>query len=189
VLPDIASRRERIRAGVLDGLLFVPVVLLDWHVATAGWEQLPTFLYFLVSWQLGWVYTVVLHGWRGQTVGKALRCIRVVRHADRGRLGWVRAVVRESPYIALTWACSAVWVAWNLAYFFGLESDELDSWANRSLDGLIYVNLGWICLEFVTMAIHPERRAIHDLLAGSVVLKVLPVAEPHGAPDTGREIG
>ena len=187
--PDIASRRDRVRAGFIDGLLFLPLVLLDWHVADAGWDLTANFVYFLASWQVGWIYAVGLNGWRGQTVGKALLGIRVVRHSGRGRLGWARALVRESPFIGLVWAWSVVWVAWNLAFVLDMESEGLDAWASRLLDGLLYVNLGWLGLEFLTMAVHPERRAIHDLLAGSMVINAVPAVEPAGARDTGRDIG
>jgi RDD family len=88
---EIASRRERVLAGFIDGLLFLPLVVLDWQVAAADWAAGAELAYFLISWRLGWAYTVALHGWRGQTIGKAAVGIRVVRRADRGRLSGRRS--------------------------------------------------------------------------------------------------
>jgi uncharacterized RDD family membrane protein YckC len=182
VAAGLASRQARVRAGIVDGVLFLPLALLDRYVADAGWGVGPTLAYFLVSWQLGWVYSVVLHGWRGQTVGKAVYRIQVVRYPDRGQLGWTRAFIRDLPYIVLIWLSSAVWTGWSVAYLMGLGSAELDEWAGWLLDGLVYVNVGWMGLEFVTMVLHPERRAIHDLLAGSMVVDDRPPEEASPAP-------
>jgi uncharacterized RDD family membrane protein YckC len=185
VAAELASRRDRVRAGFVDGVLFLPLLILDRYMADAGWGVGPTLAYFLISWQLGWVYSTTLHGCRGRTVGKAVYRIRVVRYRDRGRLGWTRAFVRDLPYVVLIWLSSAVWTGWNVAYLMGLESPEMDEWADRLLDGLVYVNFGWMGLELVTMALHPERRAIHDLLAGSIVVNDPPLAANAApAPET-----
>jgi uncharacterized RDD family membrane protein YckC len=184
--PTIASSGARVRAGIVDGLLFLPVFFLDRYVDSLSLPQSLVFAYFLLTWQFGWLYTTALHGWRGQTVGKALVGIRVVRHADRGPLGWWRAVVRDSPYIILVLASSAVWTVWNLAYVAGQMTPGLDAWADTVFEALSYINLGWIMLEFMTMILHPERRSIHDLLAGSVVVEVALAAEPDSYQQAGE---
>jgi uncharacterized RDD family membrane protein YckC len=178
---EIASAADRVKAGFIDGLLFLPLFVLDQVVTDAGWGRWPTVAYFLLSWQVGWVYSVVLHGWRGRTVGKAVVGLRVVRHRDRGRLGWGRSVVRDLPIIALCAIGSAVWVGWHLADAAGVRTDALDLWADRVLGALVYFNWGWLVLEFATMLLHPERRAIHDLLAGSVVVRD-PLPDPIAGP-------
>ena len=62
-------------------------------------------------------------------------------------------------------------VYWNAAYFAGRGTEELDASADHLFDLIFYMNLGWVLLELLSMMVHPERRALHDLLAGSVVVK------------------
>src|SRR5438105_9933496 len=155
---QLASRRERVRAAFIDGLLFLPLLLINRIVEDSEIDQTGVFLYFLLTWQLGWLYSVLLHGWNGRTIGKAIIGIRVVRHRDRDRLGWRRAFLRDLPYILLIAFDSVVWVYWNLETYAGRSTAALDEWAFQVFDTLKWINVGWLILEVVTMYVHPERR-------------------------------
>lgn len=37
-----------------------------------------------------------------------------------------------------------------------------------------FANLGWFLIEIVTMLTNPKRRALHDLIAGTVVVRIDP---------------
>jgi len=148
--------------------------MLDKRVNTVGGDEKLVFVYFLLTLQLSWLYTTVLHGWRGQTVGKMLLGVRVVRSDTRGQLGWPRAVLRDLPIIVLVACASVVWVYWNVAYFAGQESGEIDQSAEQLFAVIANADILWFLLEVGTMIAHPQRRALHDLIAGSVVIQVEP---------------
>lgn len=167
---DIASTRSRVNAMLIDALILIPSLGLDLHLRDAE-STVVVFVYFFLSQQVDWAYRVAFHGWRGQTLGKKLIGIRIVRHPTRERLGWGRAVVRDLPYIALVVVATSLWALPWVAYFFGQNTDDLNVLADRLLDWVFAATMGWWALEYLTMIVHPQRRAIHDLLAGSIVVR------------------
>ena len=161
---------------MVDGLVLLPLYLLDKAIHEITQVQWVVFIYFLMSLQIGWLYTTLLHGWRGQTVGKSSAGIIVVRHKSGESIGFRRAALRDAPYIVLIAICSGVWVYANVAWFRGWYSDHHDRLVDRAFMSVLYINVGWCLLELLSMLLHPQRRAIHDLIAGTVVIEKLKAA-------------
>jgi uncharacterized RDD family membrane protein YckC len=68
----------RFWAGFLDGLVFLPVSLLDNYFSSplrAAWILIA---WALFSYPAYWVYSVSLHAYRGQTVGKKAQHVKVM---------------------------------------------------------------------------------------------------------------
>ncbi len=164
---------------MIDGAVLITVVILyEW----IGAQSLETAVLSSVLNQLFWVpYVVYAHGRYGQTLGKYARGIRVVR-TDGSPLGWPRA-----------WARSAVDIAFGVVILVGailgastMSSEEysaLQGWSARStyrhahepawVDVVTWASFGWVAVESIVMLCNPRRRAVHDYIAGSVV-----IAEP-----------
>ena len=47
---------------------------------------------------------------------------------------------------------------------------------------LSYFLCVWLLLEYITMLFSQKRRAIHDIIAGSVVIRTAPTKEFSGCP-------
>ena len=101
--PDLAGRGERLLARIVDQLLyaccflpFLALVLLRDGSRNAGFDSLALLLVLAALLGL-FVYNLALLGERGQTVGKRLLRIRIVRSdggdADLGRLFGLRMCV------------------------------------------------------------------------------------------------
>jgi len=170
---SIASTFDRITASFIDSLVFLPIIFLDYSIEDLTQSQLLIFLYFVVSWQLGWLYTTLLHGYRGQTLGKIRRHIQVVQFADGSHISYRRAALRDLPYIVLILVSTSVWIYANIAWFGGWYSEEHNAIASKVYWAVLYSSLGWILVECVSMFFHPQRRAIHDLIAGTIVIRQL----------------
>ncbi|MBE2197727.1 MAG: protein kinase [Anaerolinea sp.] len=158
---DTAVLGRRAAAHLIDGLIMLLPgaafgAFIAWSIAEKllfqwayeyldllfySYEELyafTTLLGFLFGTVMGLLYYGGFHGWRGQTPGKMLMSIRVVR-ADGSRLGWGRACWRL--------------LAWQITATLGIV----------------------ICLGIIPYAIpflNQERRALHDYLAGTLVVRV-----------------
>jgi uncharacterized RDD family membrane protein YckC len=96
--PALATIGHRVLARLVDfGLLAVLAVSLFLVYATIDFEHtrfsIPLWVTVVTSGTWA-VYETVMIGWRGQTLGKMVLGIRVVRAADGARVGWSAAGIR-----------------------------------------------------------------------------------------------
>lgn len=122
-------------AQLLFGVLLSAVVMvlsLGWQFGASSWNILmvPVELFNLV---LFLSYFIVFTGYGGQTPGKMLLGIKVIR-TDHGEIGYARAFLREAP---------------------------------GKLISTLTFGLG-----FFLIGVQPEKRGLHDLLAGTTVIKL-----------------
>ena len=168
--------------GVLLGAPLYPLIRLQdrsWLIALV----LPLPLCLL---QLA--YNVYCHGRWGQTVGKMVAKIRVV-NVDGAPISWRQAFLRSSVDAALWHA----FVASRMVALSRIGPDEYlalapaDQWRRiaelaPAHDVLDYANWAWFWGEFVVLLFNRRKRAIHDFIAGTVVVHTAPAP----VPDTDR---
>jgi len=160
---------RRLGSGLIDAVVFLPIALLDWWI----WAHVSS-VAVLVFWHvlhmnLSLAYSVIGLAVWGQTVGKRVTGIKVLQ-VSRERLGLKRALLRDSPWFAigilgLAADLPKVMAGINPAHAHAKDPGTL---------GLIVIwgGTAWFVLELGTMLLNQKRRAIHDLIAGSVVVRV-----------------
>jgi uncharacterized RDD family membrane protein YckC len=164
-------------AILLDGLLLiVPVLFLHWRIPNPGRTA-------SIATQLGtWSFLVFFHvycvGRWGGSPGKLLMGLRIVR-ADLSPAGWLEAWRREAPGLAVSLISNAVYV-YSLLHIPASVYDHLTvaerlemtaaagGIAHRASTWLSYV---WILSELVVLLTNRRRRALHDFVAGTVVVQ------------------
>ena len=159
---------RRFWAAVLDALLFWPLGWLDewiWGATRSAAVLVPWYVLYSLSFV---AYSIVLHGLYGQTLGKAIMGVKVVDLSE-GPLSMTQAVLRDSFILVLT--------AYGLASGLRAVAAGTSPYGTAFELGIadwifIYANLGWFLLELLTMLFSRKRRAIHDFIAGSVVIRV-----------------
>ena len=122
------------------------------------------------------VYFTLAHAYLGRTAGKYLLSIEVVR-PDGARLGLARAALRTLvgywlPFLLAAEAVATGGIAPLKAFIEHLDAGELDQMkmviatlaASHVLLSAVYAG------GFVLAAFHRQKRAAHDLAAGSVVV-------------------
>jgi uncharacterized RDD family membrane protein YckC len=109
-----------------------------------------------------------MHARFGQTIGKKAMRIRVMNiNEDRiPTLG--QAVLRDIGEIGPGILGSAYAIALILADKYTQEA-MISTWFGLVL---VYADLGWFALELSTMLTNKKRRALHDLIAGTVVVRL-----------------
>ena len=96
---------------------------------------------------IGAVYFIGFWAWRGQTLGKMVIGARIVRR-DGSPIGLARAILRYAGYFV---------------YFLFMR-----------IGGVVYVPYIILLAAFIIIAFSREKRGLHDLLAGTVVINTRP---------------
>jgi uncharacterized RDD family membrane protein YckC len=164
--------------GVLLGAPLYPLMRLQnrsWLVALL--LQLPLCLLQLA-------YNVYCHGRWGQTVGKMVAKIRVV-NVDARAISWRQAFLRSSvdAVINVTFAVSMMTALSRIGpdEYFALAPP--DRWQRIVTlapfhDALTYASWGWFWGELVVLLFNRRKRALHDFIAGTVVVHTAPAPAP-----------
>ncbi len=155
----------RFWAGVVDqAVLFPSKFLLD---LTAAW--LSPYLLALLHIVVNTAYSILMHARYGQTIGKCVCKIKIIDHLTDTPINLNQAVLRDSGLlIGLLYAVAALKGE-------DIRPDEL------TLTGTAAMVAGiWFVLEIITMLLNKKRRALHDLIAGTVVVRTS-IAEDHPA--------
>jgi uncharacterized RDD family membrane protein YckC len=155
---------RRFWAVCVDILVFAPIAIAD-HFFWKGSAPVPVrAAWILIFSCLSTAHSVFGHGLYGRTVGKWLLGIRVLDVSGAPLRMW-QAVVRDSLTIAF--------LAWRTIPNLGsiLHGIRQTSPPRHGLGASGWISLIWFLLEVVTVLASPRRRALHDLLAGSVVVR------------------
>jgi uncharacterized RDD family membrane protein YckC len=110
-----------------------------------------------------YVYNILLHGFGGQTVGKMFMGIKIYDKSENKIISLQQAFIRDCVPLSL------VIILNILSYFIRpLEWDFITkiSWI------IFFLAISWSLLEIFTMLLNKKRRALHDFIAGTVVLKI-----------------
>jgi uncharacterized RDD family membrane protein YckC len=159
--------RARFFAGLIDGLVFIPLNIIDPYLSDPARGPSILIIWALISYTSYWLYSVLLHARYGQTLGKKVLKIRVLDLSEERIPTLQQAFLRDIGYIVLN--CS------SLVYFIYLvvagryhTGSELST-----LPGIIMgaAGLVWFLLEITSMFTNEKRRALHDYIAKTVVVQ------------------
>ena len=175
---NYASFWQRFAAGFLDFILLLPVLLaLQW---VAGLSRGFAVALEIPIAAVYFAYTVYLHGRFGCTAGKYLMKIRVVR-VDGTRIGPPEAMKRSAvdagfavlhvagSLLALSQVSEAEFAAGarGLGVNMAVEAHE-----PRWMAWALIANQIWIWSEVIVMLFNQQRRALHDFIAGTIVVSL-----------------
>ena len=157
---------KRLLAALIDSLILLPLTLITTYAEAT--ENKFIFLFTISIFSiLNSAYFIILHGKYGQTPGKRITGIQVVDKNEILLIGFKRAVIRESP-----WIIAYVIVFIHLVISLLLTNQiNLTKAKEESNDFISTSSFVWIFVELITMLLNHKRRALHDYLAGSVVIR------------------
>jgi len=161
---------KRFSAGFIDAIIFIPLAVLN-HIIWGHASELQPF--FLVIWYIieslsFSVYSILMHGKYGQTIGKVLMDVKVIDVSEKP-LTFSQAILRDIIPLIL----NIIILVINLPKIFGganiLDPDQ--NTYDAAIFLMTFVSLLWFLAEVLTMLTNKKRRALHDYIAGSVVIK------------------
>ena len=163
----------RFWTGSVDACVLWPVRLIATGLLCLNIPRSLAGLLIIVQSLVWLLYTVVMHARYGQTVGKMVTKVRVVDFGTEGRISWRQAWLREAIAIVLSLGLLGLEVP--LVLTSGLNPRAFGNrgtlpasrgfWLLMALPGL------WFLAEVLTMLTNEKRRALHDFMAGTVVVR------------------
>lgn len=161
-----ATFDARVIAGVLDGLVFVPLIVIDRFIGSPD-DGIAIFLIWsAIAYSAVWLYSVTFHAYSGQTIGKRVVGVKVLDVSEARIPTLTQCLLRDSVYIALNTFALAYLVVLVLNGTY-TEAAFLHSGASRIAE---WIAGGWFLTEVATMLTNSKHRALHDFIARTVVV-------------------
>lgn len=155
----------RFAAAIIDGFIVViPSAILEMLVDMAGILWL-SFIFSIFTSVAVWAYFIIGHGLYGRTVGKKTQKLRVVDFTTEQPISMNQAFWRELPFIIL--AVIALIISGLIDYFSVVDESVVLSLAYV----VIFLNAAFLVVQVIYCLNNPERRALHDLIGGTVVVR------------------
>ncbi len=187
-MKNFATFWQRFLAMWIDLLVFVPLIVLYQFIEPVS--KVAAVVFAIVHGCLGQAYVICGHRRFGMTVGKWVMRIRVVRVTGeplRWREAWLRSAFDVCFMIVGGVAMVVTFSAIADSQYYGVgwraRSANLEATQPAWAALTSWVGLVWFHSEVVTMLFNERRRALHDFVAGTVV-----VSEPRrGAAEQAVE--
>lgn len=160
----------RLWAGFVDSLVLWPLAFVFTLILQL---DIPLWLVIIVWFlqSLIWVaYSVYMHGKYGQTIGKIVTKVKIIDAKTHNPISFRHAIVRDSIPILII-IISEVYLAYHLATGT-ISIDDLINGESETVAGwFLWIFAGWYLAEIITMLTNNKRRALHDFIAGTVVVR------------------
>jgi uncharacterized RDD family membrane protein YckC len=158
----------RFWAGWIDGLIFLPLYYVDSWIQSATTETTLLVLWFILYTFSSDAYSVLMHARFGQTLGKMLTGVKVL-DVSEAKLSFRQALLRDVVAIVFSLITVANALPRMLAGLDPFAEPSQFSWIDKFW---MYGSVIWFAAELVTMLTNAKRRAVHDFIARSVVVRV-----------------
>jgi uncharacterized RDD family membrane protein YckC len=154
----------RFLAAIIDGLILMPIDWLYNYVYSSQSTRIAV-EWAILSHSAPWIYSVFMHGYYGQTIGKMVAKIKVV-DVSESPITLRQAFLRDCVTVGMT---TAVLMLLLFEKLFGSEDLSPSVTALSMMLGITASLWSWA--EIITMLTNKKRRAIHDFIAGTVVVR------------------
>ena len=164
---------KRYRTGVrravalfVDAMILLIIALLMGLIGSSlNSNPLMVVPYFIYP--ASWAYSVLMHGRYGQTVGKMACGIKVLDISERP-ISMRQAFLRDGVKILLDIA-----TLMTISPYVLSEGGGADSYAfGRMQEAIGFAQFIWILAEVLTFLTNTKKRAVHDFIADTVVVRI-----------------
>jgi len=167
----------RLLASCVDDLVLWPISFCIPIVLTKAPPMFISYSLFFVLSTAWYIYSIWLIAKFGQTVGKMVCKVKVVDFKTEGNIGLKQAILRDLiPILVLI----PLLVYQTLLIFNGelnlsnlYDPKIIFEGGKLQLTLMFWVPMGWNLAELITMLTNKQRRALHDYIAGTVVIRTV----------------
>jgi uncharacterized RDD family membrane protein YckC len=168
---------RRVWARTIDAIVLLPLLAINyWFWAESRW------LIVVAALPLALVtpaYLVIFHVLRGQSFGKIVLGLKV-QSIEGSALSWTRAIVRFIPVTAF----QVVWAIGVITSALAISEDAFQTASLMEVSRLIrqgtpawvrlctHLYMLWVLADAIVLVNSSRKRAIHDLMAGTVVIQM-----------------
>jgi uncharacterized RDD family membrane protein YckC len=162
---------RRVGAAIIDSFVLAPIGMIAGFLGMGG-MPVPILIGSIILQHCSpWIYNVLMHGWRGQTFGKMVARITVLDVTER-KMSMTQAFLRESFYVVV----NVLSVTLYIKQRFGSGSDPASLARINAV--IVFSGFIWFVIEIVTTLFSEKRRALHDHIARTVVVRSEYVKKP-----------
>ncbi|WP_028865257.1 RDD family protein [Psychromonas aquimarina] len=154
----------RFWASIIDGIVLVMFSAILGFLGSQTGGGIQTTLGYVDTVQFV-IYSVGLHTLYGQTFGKMAVSVKVVDHLSETNITFKQAFLRDCvPVVTLIFLLiMSIFVSFE-------QGDEAPLWLIYTVLAFGLSNFMWHLLEIITMIFSKKNRALHDFIAGTVVI-------------------
>lgn len=154
----------RLVALLIDSFIMLPLIIFDDWFHKAEFPMMFFYFWIPLSTFISPVYTILMHGKYGQTLGKMYMNVKVVKAKSEENISFAQALLREIPFVLLKIGA----IALNIMFF----GDNPDSERLQIPLGVFgFFVFTWYSADIIVFLFDNKRRALHDFIAGTVVVK------------------
>ncbi|HMP89293.1 MAG TPA: RDD family protein [Kiritimatiellia bacterium] len=161
---------RRFVASIVDGFVFMPVSLASmWIFSSAHVDVYVQTIWAVISSAIFPAYSILLHGRYGQTLGKMVMKVRVIDVSETRAINYRQALLRDIVPLLMMLAM----MPHEVRLLLTGKSYHTNPGTMPDLYSMIfiYASMGWFILEMLSMLLNKKRRAVHDFIAGTVVVR------------------
>jgi uncharacterized RDD family membrane protein YckC len=152
---------DRLLAGMVDGIVVIPLGVIQLQFIDVDSPQTAFYIEALVTAAVFYGYSIFMHHKFGQTLGKMALSIKVIDEGEETmNITLKQAFLRDCIPLAFDM------IILSLALVSLVRTDHFDD-SYFDLPETI-----WFLVELITMMSNSKRRATHDFLANTVVVKI-----------------
>ncbi|MDP4209871.1 MAG: RDD family protein [Bacteroidota bacterium] len=157
----------RFFALIIDGIILGLIDLII-HLIPFSNSSVISIIVTMISSNIPYLYSILMLGRFGQTVGKMLLNVKVVDNLGENKIGYYQAFMRESIPVFIVNTC--IIMASIITSGVDLENYEFSVLENIILFIPSVMLLLWSLTEIITMLFNAKNRALHDIIANTVVI-------------------
>jgi uncharacterized RDD family membrane protein YckC len=166
---------RRVGAGIIDGLILWPMYSIFHFIVGLLDSELVYHVWHYTYYFLPFVYSVYFHYQFGQTFGKMATGVAVFDVSEEHLINLYRAILRDSVPILYTTFLSIYLIIFSDT----IVNQTQQSIANSEIPFVVkiaglwwLVGFLWFLAEVISMLFNKKKRAIHDFMANSVVVRI-----------------
>lgn len=168
----------RFWAPGVDAFVLLPIAfLMQFFSLKIGVTFFIILLTSVLQNVITYTYTIVMHGKFGQTLGKMACKVMVVDHKTEKRITYRQAFLRDCiPILLAGISLAAAYLDSNFREYGQMTPLEMHQINPGGFNNFGFVLAGsisliWYLAEIITMLTNSKRRALHDFIAGTVVIR------------------
>lgn len=157
----------RIFALIVDFLVMLPLSFLTTVFGSVGDSPKTAFVFSTIISAIPVIYTISMHTFYGQTVGKMALRLKVINLSERP-ITFTQAVIRSLPQML------PVFIAASIAtnrMFYQTENEFTNDLFGITVGTAYVLYIVWSIGNIISALVTEKKRALHDLIAGTVVVK------------------
>jgi uncharacterized RDD family membrane protein YckC len=155
---------KRFSAAIVDSIVFMPLLLVDKWLYNSNQNQDILITWLILTSFLPIFYSIFLHYKYGYTIGKWVAKVKVLDVSETHTISLRQSIMRDIVLL-LAQVISLIYI---LVYSY---SESQGSFVTDYEDFTGIPLFIWTIAELISMLTNEKRRAIHDFIAKSVVVR------------------